>query len=59
MRNPLTKRSAPKRTRSSSEQEPIGIVISRGRITEATPLFSAYVWGVSEEPEETPEDSDD
>ena len=33
-------------------QEPIGIVISSGSRTEATPRFWAYVWGpVPEEPE--------
>jgi hypothetical protein len=34
------------------EQEPVGIVISRGSRDEATPRFAAYVWGpVPEEPE--------
>jgi hypothetical protein len=33
------------------EQEPVGIVISRGSRDEATPRFSAYVWGPV--PEET------
>jgi hypothetical protein len=34
------------------EQEPVGIVISRGSRDEATPRFSAYVWGpVPDEPE--------
>jgi hypothetical protein len=34
------------------EEEPVGIVISRGSRDEATPRFSAYVWGpVPEEPE--------
>ncbi len=34
------------------EQEPVGIVISRGSRAEATPRFSAYVWGpIPEEPE--------
>ena len=28
-----------------SEQEPIGIIISRGSRTEEPPRFSAYVWG--------------
>lgn len=27
------------------EQEPVGIIISRGSRDEATPRFSAYVWG--------------
>jgi hypothetical protein len=34
------------------EQEPVGIIISRGTRDEATPRFSAYVWGP------VPEDSD-
>ena len=34
------------------EQEPVGIVISRGSRDEATPRFSAYVWGpIPEEPD--------
>ena len=34
------------------EQEPVGIIISRGSRDEATPRFSAYVWGpVPEEAE--------
>lgn len=34
------------------EQEPIGIIISRGSREEAAPRFSAYVWGpVPDEPE--------
>ena len=34
------------------EDEPMGIVISGGSRVEATPRFSAYVWGpVPEEPE--------
>lgn len=34
------------------EDEPIGIIISRGSREEAAPRFSAYVWGpVPEEPE--------
>lgn len=32
------------------EQEPIGIVISRGSRAEATPRFWAYVWGPAPEP---------
>jgi len=32
-----------------TEQEPAGIVISRGSRTEATPRFWAYVWGQFEE----------
>ncbi len=34
------------------DDEPVGIVISRGSRDEATPRFSAYVWGpVPEEPD--------
>jgi hypothetical protein len=34
------------------QQEPIGIVISSGSRSEATPRFWAYVWGpVPDEPE--------
>lgn len=32
-----------------SQEEPIGIVISRGSRDEATPRFSAYVWGPAPE----------
>ena len=34
----------------SSEQEPMGIVISRGSRAESTPRFWAYVWGPAPEP---------
>jgi hypothetical protein len=27
------------------EQEPLGIIISRGSRAEETPRFSAYIWG--------------
>lgn len=37
---------------SELEQEVVGIVISRGSREEATPRFSAYVWGP------VPEDSE-
>lgn len=37
-------------TKVSPEQEPIGIVISRGNRDEATPVFWAYVWGPAPEP---------
>lgn len=36
-----------------NEQEPLGIIISRGSRTEDPPRFSAYVWGpvpVTEQP---------
>jgi hypothetical protein len=32
-------------TQVEGELEPIGIIISRGSRDEATPRFSAYVWG--------------
>jgi len=32
-----------------SDQEPIGIVISRGSRDEATPVLRAYVWGPAPE----------
>ncbi|MGQ0647782.1 MAG: hypothetical protein ACT4P7_09415 [Gemmatimonadaceae bacterium] len=35
------------------DQEPIGIVISRGSRAEATPRFWAYVWGQFDEPAPT------
>ena len=39
-------------TPAELHQEPIGIVISSGSRSEATPRFWAYVWGpVPEEPE--------
>jgi len=34
-----------------TDQEPVGIVISRGSRKEETPRFRAYVWGPA--PEET------
>lgn len=37
-------------TEIEMEQEPIGIVISRGTRAEATPRFLAYVWGEEEKP---------
>lgn len=35
----------PNLRRVKAEQEPVGIIISRGSRTEETPRFSAYVWG--------------
>ena len=35
---------------STTEQEPIGIIISRGSRAEAAPRFWAYVWGPAPEP---------
>ena len=31
--------------RVETEDEPVGIIISRGNRQEETPRFSAYVWG--------------
>lgn len=31
--------------RVETEEEPVGIIISRGSRAEETPRFSAYVWG--------------
>ncbi len=39
-----------------AEQEPIGIIISRGSRTEDPPRFSAYVWGPVPGMEFPPED---
>ena len=40
------------RTRPAEvEQEPVGIVISRGSRAEQAPRFIAYVWGPAPEPE--------
>jgi len=36
------------------DEEPIGIIISRGRSEQPSPRFSAYVWGADEEPELSP-----
>ena len=36
---------------ASKEEEPIGIVISRGSRAEETPRVSAYVWGLTQEHE--------
>ena len=33
------------RRQAEIEQEPVGIVISGGSRAEATPRFTAYVWG--------------
>jgi hypothetical protein len=38
-----------------SEQEPIGIVISRGPRAEPVPVFFSYVWADDPEPSETDE----
>lgn len=38
---------------TASEQEPIGIVISRGAHLEHAPTFFAYVWADDPEPSDT------
>ena len=38
-----------KTTQRTSEREPVGIVISRGRDDDSEPRFAAYVWGETEE----------
>jgi hypothetical protein len=35
----------PVNRRIAAEQEPLGIIISRGAKAEMPPLFRAYVWG--------------
>ncbi len=44
------------RQAESSEQEPLGIIISRGPRAEETPRFWAYIWGPvpTSEPAEQP-----
>jgi len=37
------------KTNTRSEQEPIGIVISRGAMKEQAPAVFAYVWGPAPE----------
>ncbi|HVT38054.1 MAG TPA: hypothetical protein VHE78_03355 [Gemmatimonadaceae bacterium] len=37
------------RRKAEIEQEPMGIVISRGSRGEQTPRFTAYVWGPAPE----------
>lgn len=39
---------------STQEQEPIGIVISRGQSVLTPPRLSAYIYGVAEETNEPP-----
>jgi hypothetical protein len=41
-----------KKTLPTSFDEPVGIVISRGREPETTPRFSAYVWAPFPEDEQ-------
>ncbi len=42
---------------NGSEQEPMGIVISRGSRSEAVPRLQAYVWAQVEEPTPAPLDT--
>jgi hypothetical protein len=43
-----------KKTRRAPEaEEPIGIIISHGKVAEQEPHFRAYIWGPAPEP--TPE----
>lgn len=41
-----------------NEQEPIGIIISRGSRAEEPPRFSAYVWGPVPGLESAPEEEE-
>lgn len=34
------------------EEEPIGIVITRGRHDDVAPRFSAYIWGTTDDSED-------
>jgi len=43
--------------KTGSEQEPIGIVISRGARSDEAPALFAYVWGPAPEITEPPRDS--
>ena len=44
-------------TRTVVTAEPIGIIISRGKRDEPTPLFWAYVWGPAPEAEDASAES--
>jgi hypothetical protein len=41
-------RKRDRRADNSTSEEPIGIIISRGRRDEPVPAFSAFVWGIPE-----------
>jgi hypothetical protein len=41
--------------RKRVEEEPLGIVISRGSREEVPPAFSVYVWGPAPDPEPKPD----
>jgi hypothetical protein len=40
---------------SGGDEEPVGIVISRGSRAEPAPRFIAYIWGPAPEPDDEPE----
>jgi hypothetical protein len=45
-----------KRPKKEADREPMGIVISGGPVSDAPPVFSAYVWGPApEQTRRTPE----
>jgi hypothetical protein len=39
-----------KKPETTSSDEPIGIIISRGSREEPTPMFTTYIWGPAPEP---------
>ena len=41
--------------RTSGDEEPVGIVISRGSRAEPAPRFVAYIWGPAPEPDNEPD----
>jgi hypothetical protein len=45
------------KTKSRPDQEPVGIVISRGTRLEQSPMVVAYVWGPAPEISEDPLES--
>ena len=45
---------AKRRQRTKKIEEPIGIIIAQEPAAESTPRFSAYVYGLVDEPEEDP-----
>jgi hypothetical protein len=44
------KRTTQHATAAQPEEEPIGIVISRGPSVEQAPTFAAYIWSADPEP---------
>ncbi len=51
MRSEPIRMKLKKRSKKETEREPMGIVISGGPVSDAPPVFSAYVWGPA--PKET------